>query len=94
MSETTTWEPGYGFCAANRTEREALAKALELVRRRICAYSWGIERDERCDCKYGADVTNPPQGIGSEATGCPELREVIHRLLHRPESFTATEPTR
>lgn len=81
------WEPRYGFCAINKTDNVALAKALEDVRRRVCAYGGG----PTCDCKYGLTVEDKPFNVGevirgyngSEKTGCPELREMIHRLLHR-----------
>lgn len=102
------WEPTYGFCAMNETDREALAMTLEALRRQVCAYGGG----NFCDCKYGLSI-DPDKAIGefgfiqdkglrhwrydgkekqqklvpltpgSEATGCPELRELIHRLLHR-----------
>jgi hypothetical protein len=75
------WEPEPGFCALNTTNNTALAEALEAIRRQRCPYG-----DGRCDCKYGLD-TSGPHGAGSERTGCPELREMIHRLLHRPNTF-------
>lgn len=85
MKKTFDWEPEPGFCAGNRTPNEELAYALELVRRRICAYNMGIrEGDVRCDCKYGINIDSY---AGSEGCGCPELRELIYRLLHAPESF-------
>jgi hypothetical protein len=40
-----------------------------------------------CDCKYGLGV-NTDDRFGSEQTGCPELTEIINRLLHRPESLS------
>lgn len=80
------WEPLYGFCATNKHSNEDLAKALEAVRRRICAYGG----NGRCDCKYGAHSTFTRRG--REETGCPELAELIHRLLYRPESFA--DPSR
>lgn len=82
------WEPSYGFCAFNTNDNVKLAEALEVVRRRVCAYNMGLrDGDVHCDCKYGATV-NEKQFPGSESTGCPELREIINRLLHRPESFS------
>lgn len=89
---TTTahaWEPAYGF---TETDPVALAAALEMVRRRICAYG---ERATTCDCKYGvgqhitggariSGITGKPY-ISSEATGCPELRSAIRLLLHGAE---------
>ena len=82
-------EPQYGFLS---TDREALAKALEAVRRTICGYNMSVmlddfRHDPRCDCKYGLDVDKLVSGevkYGStgEQTGCPELRSVIHMLLH------------
>jgi hypothetical protein len=79
------WEPDYGFCAMKETANVELAEALEVVRRRVCAYNIGSsERDVRCDCKYGASTESRRSG---EKTGCPELRELINRLLYRPASF-------
>jgi hypothetical protein len=48
----------------------------------VCGYRYS----DRCDCKYGLVDAKYP-GAGSEQTGCPELRELINRLLHRPETF-------
>jgi hypothetical protein len=73
------WEPSYGFCGEAATDRVELAHSLEAVRRRVCAYM-----GDTCDCKYG--LTTEARA-SSEHTGCPELRELIHRLLHRPESL-------
>jgi hypothetical protein len=82
----TDWEPAYGFCASNRNSNEDLARTLEAIRRRVCAYNMGIRNEDvRCDCKYG--LTFDSSRRGSEETGCPELRELIHRLLHSPETF-------
>lgn len=89
------WEPSYGFCASNETDRMALAMTLEQLRRQVCCYGGG----NRCDCKYGLRVergavlnefgVKNPEGTarsaGSEQTGCPELREIIHSLLHRDQ---------
>jgi hypothetical protein len=69
------------------TDNEVLAKALEDIRRRICCYGGGT----RCDCKYGRDVTAARQH--SEASGCPEMIEVINRLMHRPNSFAEDAET-
>ena len=81
------WEPSYGFTGMNKTELVKLAEALELARRRVCAYNPPpYDSDRRCDCKYGASVKEN-QSMGSEQTGCPELRETINRLLHRIETF-------
>lgn len=80
QTEPLEWEPNYGFIAYNVHPNEELAAALEAVRRRICGYG-----GNRCDCKYGLRPDDRPRT--SEATGCPELTEVINRLLHRPESF-------
>ncbi len=78
-----SWEPDYGFCAENVHTNEELARALEKARRRVCAY--GSVGDQGCDCKYGA---RPEGNRGTtEKTGCPELREVINRLLRRPDTF-------
>ena len=84
------WEPSYGFCAYNNTDNEVMANTLEAIRRRICAYGGA----DTCDCKYGlraegtqADwITDRPVQWHSEQTGCPELREMIHRLLHRDDN--------
>jgi hypothetical protein len=87
MENKFDWEPGYGFCGMNQTDRIALAEALEVVRRLICVYNPPpYDSDVRCDCKYGASVKEK-QSMGSEHTGCPELREIINRLLHRPETL-------
>ena len=84
MSEQTLpWEPSYGFM---KTDRVVLAAALEMVRRRNCAYG---PTSSTCDCKYGIGKHITPAGEmydtkvwNSEMTGCPELRSVIHMLLH------------
>lgn len=80
-------EPQYGWL---RTDKEELAKALELVRRRVCAYGGGLNGHGTCDCKYGLDIDKQVSGEvdytpWSEQTGCPELRSVIHMLLHSEE---------
>lgn len=82
-------EPRYGML---KTDKEALAQALEAVRRRICCYNMGFDpsRDVRCDCKYGLSIDKIVSGeekfsLGSEQTGCPELRSVIYMLLHSEE---------
>lgn len=81
------WEPSYGFCSWNTNDNVELAKTLEVIRRQVCAYNWGqVDGDVRCDCKYGLTLGTDTR-FGSEQTGCPELRELIDRLLHRPESF-------
>ena len=49
-----------------------LYEQLESARRHICVYN----RDP-CDCKYGRISISSPSG---EQTGCPELRDLIHRL--------------
>lgn len=79
------WEPGYGFCDTNVTSNEELARALEAARREVCAY--GSMGEQTCDCKYGVTPAHPLERRRGERTGCPELREMIHRLLYRPESF-------
>lgn len=86
------WEPSaYGFCAQVENDNESLASALEAIRRQVCAYGGrGV-----CDCKFGIEAIPLPKNflggrtinLGSEKTGCPELREMIHRLLYRPETF-------
>ncbi len=69
------WAPmGPGFV---RTDPQVLARALEGVRRRVCAY--GSQGTQTCDCKYG--MTADDERFGSERTGCPELRCVIEGLL-------------
>lgn len=73
----------------NRTSRQELAATLEAVRRTVCAYM-----GDRCDCKYGlkpGDTRFEYVQASSEQTGCPELAEVIDRLLHHPESFMETD---
>lgn len=79
--EIRDWEPNYGFCATRDSDPLILASALEYVRRRTCAYG---PNARRCDCKQGAGKALTKGGSpDSEQTGCTELREVIHKLLHR-----------
>lgn len=108
VENPSMWEPSYGFCASNESDRVVLAMTLEAIRRQVCCYGGG----NRCDCKYGLmpdiyavvnefgitrgekspqrnalagrDFYNGTKG-NSEQTGCPELRELIHRLLHRDQ---------
>ena len=47
----------------------ALIDNLERVRKHICCYMGST-----CDCKYGVGVDTRP---GTEATGCPEIRDAI-----------------
>ena len=81
-------EPSYGFL---KTDKEALAQALEAVRRKICHYNMiDSGHDTQCDCKYGLSIDKILSGevkysYGSEQTGCPELRSVIYMLLHSEE---------
>lgn len=76
------WEPSYGFCAFRNSTNIQLAEALEKARRRVCAYNWPpYDSDVPCDCKYGGTVKEN-RSLGSESTGCPELRETIYILLH------------
>lgn len=49
-----------------------LYSVLETARRSICCYS-----GDPCDCKYGRTADTRPS---SEATGCPELRDLIRQL--------------
>lgn len=49
---------------------------LETARREICSYT-----ADPCDCKYGA---RHPRRPGTEATGCPELRDLIRTLTGWP----------
>lgn len=89
------WESTYGFCAYNETANEQLAATLEALRRKVCCYGGG----DFCDCKYGLQAAGPTGRHGTwgdrdqtnrrnhEQTGCPELREMIHRLLYRPETL-------
>lgn len=81
-SPVEPWEPDYGATATNTTPHIALAHAVETARRWVCAY-WG----DPCDCKYGATTATESN---SEQTGCPELRELAHRLLHRPDTLTSS----
>jgi hypothetical protein len=85
-AQVRDWEPEYGFCGGKTHDLEQLAYAVEMARRRVCAYSDG-RHDARCDCKYRL----PGRPVTSEQTGCPELRELVHRLLHRPETFAPAE---
>lgn len=86
-----------GFAQPGSHDAVMLAAALEVVRRSVCAYSMGqLDRDVRCDCKYGAGrrVTDGESyTLGSEKTGCPELREVITGLLQGgdPETVPISE---
>ena len=80
------WEPRYGLLAHRDHGAEILASALEVVRRQVCAYG---PNATTCDCKFGVGLQLTEggggyRGPGSEQTGCPELRELIHKLLHRP----------
>lgn len=86
---TYTWEPAYGFCGVITTDRVKLAKALEAVRRRVCSY--GSHGARGCDCKYGLTTTMPHDPQLTEQTGCPELRELINRLLHRPNTLVPSD---
>jgi hypothetical protein len=43
---------------------------LEVVRKMVCPYA-----GETCDCKHG--INSQTNLIGSEQTGCPELRVLI-----------------
>lgn len=80
------WEPSYGFTSDTAHGNVELALALEVARRKVCAY--GSKGVDTCDCKYGVDTDTRST---SEKTGCPELRELINRLLHRPESLVTDE---
>lgn len=82
------WEPAYGWCATGVTSNEDLASALESVRRQVCQY--GSQGDQTCDCKYGATADEDSAG-NSERSGCPELRELIHRLLHLPGTLAVVD---
>lgn len=83
------WEPDYGYCAENLKPNRELAAALEKVRRKVCVrIDDGVNG---CDCKYGGRPGDRRDST-SEKSGCPELREVINRLLRRPETFV--EPSR
>ena len=87
------WESNYGFTAMNVHSNEELAATLEQLRRQVCVYGGG----DFCDCKYGLKAEGTTQDWmrargerrkwHGEQTGCPELRELIHRLLYRPETF-------
>lgn len=93
MEKKFEWEATYGFCAMNTSSNEHLAATLEAIRRTVCAYGGG----DYCDCKYGlqaagetgryATYNDRTERLLSEQTGCPELRELIHRLLYRTETF-------
>lgn len=88
------WESTYGFTSINETPNEQLAATLEALRRKVCCYGGG----DFCDCKYGLRAAGPSKYVARpgedktdrsnyEQTGCPELRELIHRLLYRPEKL-------
>ncbi len=54
-----------------------LLAALEAARLEVCAYPLS----STCDCKYGLiPGGHDPAVIGSEHTGCPELRQLIRTL--------------
>lgn len=57
--------------------RRRLIAALEQARREVCPYA----PPGSCDCKYGL-IPNEPSPVvpGPEATGCPELRDLIRML--------------
>jgi hypothetical protein len=76
-----SWEPTYGWSS---TDPVRLASALEVIRRRLCAYGGLFPT---CDCKFGIGVklANAQPLSAGEATGCPELRSVIQMLLHPDE---------
>lgn len=85
-------EPRYGFLSE---DKEAIAQALEVVRRKVCIYNPGPftgdwTKDPLCDCKYGLSIDKVVAGeqspsLANEQTGCPELRSVIYMLLHSEE---------
>lgn len=57
--------------------RRALIAALEAARKAVCGYA-----GPTCDCKYGLVPGGAePYGLGSEETGCPEIRDLI-RLVN------------
>lgn len=64
-----------------------VADSLEVLRRRVCAYTSPVNAPSFCDCKYGLsdDTRN-----GGEQTGCPELRDAI-RLLRQADTTDAEE---
>ncbi len=82
VEQTFDWEPAYGF---SKTDPVALAHALEAVRRRTCVYGPDAVT---CDCKYGL-TTAAAERLGSERSGCPELRSTIRLLLHPPAEVPA-----
>ena len=60
-------------------DRKTLIENLEKVRSTLCCYM-----GDRCDCKYGPELTDltifPAMAVGSEGTGCPEVRSAIEIL--------------
>lgn len=63
------------------TLRQNLIDALEEARKAVCAYG---PLARTCDCKYGLVPDNgydwQPAMLGSEQTGCPELRDLIRAI--------------
>lgn len=65
-----------------RAARRRLLAALEAARQAVCVYPPG----GTCDCKEGLLplAGRATTRLGTEATGCPELRTLIHRVRHLP----------
>lgn len=61
----------------------AVADSLEVLRRRVCAYTSPVNAPSFCDCKYG--LSDDTRNV-SEQTGCPELRDAI-RLLRMTDTI-------
>ncbi len=61
--------------------KEALVKALELIRASICSYAPG----RFCDCKYG--VVEAAETRKMFGNGCPEMRMVMAAI----NAMTKTE---
>lgn len=60
---------GEGVHRASVERRLDIYRVLETARRQLCCYA-----SDPCDCKYGVTADTRP---GTEATGCPELRDLI-----------------
>lgn len=58
--------------------REDIRQSIAKLGDQRCCYSGGAWIKRRCDCKYGG----PNSSVGSEQTGCPELRDVYLLLAN------------
>ncbi len=63
--------------------REECIRVVLALGQRVCCYSGGEWRNRRCDCKYSGPLKSDVGG--SEQTGCPELRTILHLLEQVPD---------